>query len=274
MSSSTPNFPKLNNSNYSEWKDNMKAWLQRSGVWRIVIGEEVRPESNQTAELSAWWQRSDRAAGEMKLMVENDQRIHFQGVDDNPAQIWIKLATAHVSKRPAMRFNAYADFFAIRKREDESLTALMTRIDQNMQNIRNLRPTAFSISDMDDELVSMAMITSLPADYQSFRSSLLLLDQVDRSTLQEAFRNEEANRLRDQINSSTSQALSVSASSSSQIKRCTFCLRTGHLEEECFKRRAAMEQAQKPRPQRRAPNSNTESAGNASLRSTSLSPNS
>jgi hypothetical protein len=77
MSNSSPSFARLNNSNYNEWKDNMKAWLQRSGVWRIVNGEETKPGPDKPAELSAWLQRSDRAAGEMKLMVEPDQRTHF-----------------------------------------------------------------------------------------------------------------------------------------------------------------------------------------------------
>ena len=182
-----------------------------------------------------------------------------------------------------MRFNAYADFFAIRKREDESLTALMARIDQGMQNIHNLRPAAFSISDLDDELISMAMITSLPADYQSFRLSLLLLDQVDRSTLQEAFKNEEVNRLRDLSTSgaSVSQALAASTPSRSlSPKKCTFCGRNGHLKEECFKKRDAMEQARKPRPQRRGDSAkqatttdaahSAESIANASHHSTPL----
>ena len=171
-----------------------------------------------------------------------------------------------------MRFNAYADFFDIRKREDESLTTLMARIDQSMQNIRNLRPSTFSLTDLDDELIAMAMITALPHDYASFRSSLLLLDQVDHSTLQEAFRNEETNRLRDQntANSVVSPQALAASSSSPQVKKCTFCLRLGHLEDDCYKKKAAMEQARKPRP-RQAKNAMSasppmESAGNASLR--------
>src|SRR3954447_5914608 len=49
----------------------------------------------------------------------------------------------------------------------------MVRIDQAMQNIRNLRPSSFTVTELDDELQSMAMIRALPADYQSFRSSLI-----------------------------------------------------------------------------------------------------
>ena len=103
--------------------------------------------------------------------------------------------------------------------------ALMARIDQAMQNIRNLRPPIFSINDLDDELISMAMISALPQGYSLFHSSLLLLEQVDHATLQEAFRNEETNHLRDLNAANTvspSQAL-VSTSSHAQQKRCTFC---------------------------------------------------
>jgi hypothetical protein len=43
MSASLPDFPRLSDSNYNEWKVNMKASLQALGVWHVVTGERVKP---------------------------------------------------------------------------------------------------------------------------------------------------------------------------------------------------------------------------------------
>jgi hypothetical protein len=106
----------------------------------------------------------------------------------------------------------------------------MIRIDQAMQQIRNLHPKVFTLADLEDELQSMAMITCLPSEYDSFRSSLMLLDQIDKKTLQEAFRNEEINRLRSQNEDSSSSSTKALAASSSpsQSVICDFCGRPYH----------------------------------------------
>ncbi|EGN91310.1 hypothetical protein SERLA73DRAFT_19158, partial [Serpula lacrymans var. lacrymans S7.3] len=121
-------------------------------------------------------------------------RIHLDGIIDDPVKIWEKLAIVHVSKKPGTRFNAYDDFFSIRKKEDESLQSLMTRIDEGMHQIQNLRPTGFSLSELDHELTCMAMIRALPDQYAHFTSSLLLLGTLDKTQLRDAFLAEEVNR--------------------------------------------------------------------------------
>src|ERR1700738_3119325 len=160
MSNSIPDFSKLNDTNYREWKSNMKSTLQALGVWRIVTGERIKP-GDGTPELEKFWQDWDKAAGQLKMRVEHGQETHFEGYEDDPKEIWERLAAFHMSKKPAVRFNAYAELFSLSKKDDESLTSLMVRIDQAMQNIRNLRPATFTLSMLDDELQCMAMIRAL-----------------------------------------------------------------------------------------------------------------
>ena len=222
----------------------MKSALQAMGVWRIIIGDRVQPSPDNSADLERYHEQWDKAAGTLKLKVEHGQETHYQGYEDNPKEIWIRLEAAHVSKKPAMRFNAYSDLFSIRKRSDESLNSLMIRIDQAMQQIRDLRPKAFTLSDLEDELHSMAMISSLPAEYDSFRSSLMLLDQIDKKTLQETFRNEEINRIRSQNEVSSSVSSKALVSSSAQAVVCDFCSYSGHTLSQCYKYLAAQKKAQ------------------------------
>ena len=97
----------------------MKSALQALGVWRVVTGEKAKPDEKEP-EFEKYLQDSDKAAGLLKMKMEVGQITHFEGYEDDPKEIWMRLADFHISKKPALRFNAYADLFAITKREDES----------------------------------------------------------------------------------------------------------------------------------------------------------
>jgi len=186
------------------------------------------------------------------------------------------------------QFNAYDDLFSIRKQPDESLQALMNRIDESMRTISNLRPKDFNLAKLDEELVCMAMIRSLPEEYSHFSSSLLLLDSLDKTKLQNVFVTEELNRSRrpDVLSTSSSvDALKTSSPTSSQKsasfrrgkgpQKCDYCGRDNHISRRCYKRMDDLIQSsESPANANTASNSTTTSAqfaGNASLRSDPLS---
>ena len=60
--------------------------------------------------------------------------------------------------------------------------------------VKDLRPLAFTLDDLDSELGSMVLIRSLPEDYRSFISTIMLLPQFDYATVKDAFVMEEQNR--------------------------------------------------------------------------------
>jgi len=229
----------------------MKSSLQALGVWRVVTGERSRP-GPESGDLDKFLQDFDRAAGWLKMRVETSQMAHFEGFEDDPKEIWDRLGAAHVSKKPALRFNAYAELFSITKGTEETLTGLMGRIESAMQAIRSLRPDSFTVAELDDELQAMAMIRALPAEYQAFRSSLMLLDKIDKRTLQEAFKNEEIQRQQAENVSSASPARALAASTSGAkqntprprtLYNCDFCGRVGHTMDRCRQFAAAQREA-------------------------------
>ena len=132
-----------------------------------------------------------------------------------------------------------------------------------MIKVRNLCPDAFSLDDLDKELVAMTMIRALPDSYSSFASSLQLLDKLDKDTLQSAFVNEEALRNR----SSTSGSTALSASTPSAAVVCAFCGLLGHLIDSCHRFARAKEQAtqdaQEKKKQRNKGKSNAPATSNA-----------
>lgn len=88
----------LSNSNYPEWSGEMKAWLMRNGLWRLVSKREVKPSKED--DLTKWEAKAEKAAGEIYLLVENDQRVHFRGHEEDPIKMWELLEAAHLSKKP------------------------------------------------------------------------------------------------------------------------------------------------------------------------------
>ena len=237
MSSSIPLFDKLNSNNSNTWNGDMEAWFHAQALWRIVSGVSkpptvsATPKEGEEDKLEAWQLKADKAAGIMWLMVDNTQRVHFRGIKDDPVKMWGALKEVHMQKRPGTRFNAYDDLFSIRKREEEDLQSLINRVDDALHRIRDLRSTAFTLDKLDDELGAMALIRALPEDYNSFVSSLLLKDDLDKAAVQIAFVREDNQRRRRQ-EESPAIGTALATSSSSSIT-CAFCGSSGHSQDVC-----------------------------------------
>jgi hypothetical protein len=274
-SSSSPSFPKLNDSNYEQWRDSMTAWLKKAKVWRIVEGTRNRP-AKEEAEIRIFEDDWDRAVGELLLWIEDGQKTHVKGVEDDPKKIWEKLKDAHTSKRPLVRFNAYDDFFSIKMKEGETMQQVAGRVDEAMQRIQTLRPTPFTIDQLDKELTVFGMISALPKEtYSGFISSLLLLDKLEKSTVLEAFRNEQTQRDRSNESSSSDQVLVskqvAKAALATASDPCAVCKGTNHTTDRCFTfnrfKKWDKERREKERKGHSAQKADvaTESAGSASL---------
>ncbi|KAJ8585170.1 hypothetical protein M405DRAFT_825561 [Rhizopogon salebrosus TDB-379] len=166
---------KLTSSNYPTWKGEMKAYLRVKGLWLLVNGSET----------PKWDVKADKAAGELYLACSVEQRMHIDAVQDDPVKIWTTLAFIHLEQCPGARFNAWDNFFSIRKQPGKSLSTLIARIEDGMSKLKELRPTggksAYTIEDLDAELICMTMVLSLGEEYSHLVSSLMLLKSLDKS---------------------------------------------------------------------------------------------
>jgi gag-polypeptide of LTR copia-type len=269
-SESSLKFKHLNNLNYIEWSGNMKAWLMKLGYWRLVCGKEPKP--SEAASLDKWEIKAEKAAAEIYLAVENDQRAHIRGMEEDPIGMWKKLSTIHLQQKPGARFNAYDDLFTIRKKEDESLLDLGVRIDQAMGTIQNLRPKDFTIDKLDEELQCMALIRALPEEYAHLTATLLLMDTLDKDKVVQAFRSEELNRQR-KVKEEVNRARTFKPRKFFKGVYCNGCEKEGHIVAYCPDRRNNREnrggnqakRAEGGETSQSKVETVTESAGNASI---------
>jgi len=213
--------------------------LLATGTARIALGTEAAPTLDTTnatstaassAAVNLFNQRSDRAAGEIYLWLDEGNKTHIDAIRDDPAVMWTKLKEIHSKSAPNAHFNSLSDLFNIRKKDDESLMDLATRAEGLMQRVKALcpissptstststspSPAAYTLETLDDELTIMAMIHALPREeYSSFISSLT---NLTKTAVLEAFRTEETQR-QGEIKDSAS-----AAAAAARIIACYLC---------------------------------------------------
>lgn len=177
--------------------------------------------------------------------------------------MWEALEKVHLPKRPGARFHAYDNLLGIQKEPDKDLSGLIKRVDDAINLARDLRPANFTMDDLDGELVSMALIRSLPEEFKTFRSSLFLLPQLNRDTVAEAFLLEEADE-KHRKQAAEAQALALKAAMAANAATsvvpsvvaeslfCDWCKRAGHSTKDCRTMARIQEQEQKCRQASRA----------------------
>ncbi|MGH7240483.1 MAG: hypothetical protein ACREHG_10545, partial [Candidatus Saccharimonadales bacterium] len=71
------------------------------GLARLVTGFEEKPTGpGKETDTAAWQSRADKAAAALYLALEDSQRCHIIGIEDDPIKIWSKLSEVHIQKCP------------------------------------------------------------------------------------------------------------------------------------------------------------------------------
>jgi len=243
----------------------MRAWLIRNELWKLVWGKLPQPTEGAD-EILKWETKAEKAAGEIYLLVESDQRVHFRGHEDDPIKMWQLLEAAHLLKKPGAHFNAYNDLFSIRKQDSESLVDLGVRIEKAMQAIQNLWPVGFTIEQLDNELQCMALIHALFDEFHHLASTLLLVDKLDKAMILQAFRSKELNQQHNAESVNKARAFGKGASIADIT--CYICKKKRHTTHNCAALKAKLEKKKKAEGAKKAEGEKaaavTEFAGQAS----------
>ena len=99
---SISSIPALTSENYRLWADDMKAWLQLNGLWRLVSGSEKKPAGKPEVldakgnvltaavppdedKLERWEIKAERASGALKTATSHELRVLIRDCEDNPS---------------------------------------------------------------------------------------------------------------------------------------------------------------------------------------------
>lgn len=233
----------------------MESYLKTRREWSAVTGdilepvfaEKDKPTREERQEHQRWKETRQSAAGTIHLCIDDSQKNHVRDCRDDPKKMWDKLKEIHQQQKAGPRFGAYDAFFNIRKEDDESLVTYTARVSRAMSIVKSLRPTGFTIEQLDEELMCMNTIRGLPSQFSSFVDSLFLIDKLDFSSLQAALHNHESQA---QLREATGPAAAMRASAkmppagkTSPKVTCTWCKRPGHSED-CYSKRSSKQRDQ------------------------------
>jgi transposase InsO family protein len=267
------NIPILAKDNYLSWKRLITGYFLTINAAEIVQGTETRPGPGSSLEAARedWDKRNRQAAGAIQLTIDDTNAIHTTGLETDAAGQWKKLEEIHNTKTAGTRFNAMDALFSIRMEPGEDLRSLITRVTAAMQRVKSLRPgttaptghtlsggtpSTYTIETLDNELVIMTLLRALPQDYQHVRSALLIQPSLTLDTVRDAFIAEDNQRQRGAQEAipalkaftyqpkyhasahspNTSAPKSDTKPPTTPGATCTYCFRTGHTEEQCFKK--------------------------------------
>ena len=193
------------------------------------------------------------------LHITLDQRVHIREHHNNPITAWKALKDLFVQQKAGTRFVAYDEFFSIRKCPEESLTALSARVEHVMARIKELHPSTFDLTKLDDKLTCMALIHSLGPDHTDFIFSLALLMDLDKDKVKAAFQTEDINRrpCPDMAAAMTSALSATTTTTSCKYNLslpCTFCEKCSHCVCKCFALQHAKTAYKTFKGKRRKPN--------------------
>jgi viroplasmin and RNaseH domain-containing protein len=222
----------LQEDNYLEWRRDIRAMLRGIDALGIVDGTHKLAEGAGAAEIEKWRALSNKAASLILRSLSSNQYV-FINEEDSASDMWTKLEAAHNKKLPAVRFNAYNELFNIRKSTDETLTSLMTKVENTMARIKSLRPSGYTIEKLDDELAALALLRALPESDSDWTSSLLLGEDITFEKVKTSFATQE----------NLQKSRGEESAAKAQTSPCTFCGGLTHIEETCYAKQNASKAA-------------------------------
>ncbi|KAF9263874.1 hypothetical protein L218DRAFT_808190, partial [Marasmius fiardii PR-910] len=132
---------------------------------------------------------------------------HVRNIQDDPQAIFDTLKSIHIQQKTRNRWNALNDLLSIQKLPDETLPSLSSHVNTALTCLQQLTPTTiarptamvtgssetpYTLQDLYNNLEAMALVCSLPEDYDNFISLLLILDHLTVKEIKSAFHNEES----------------------------------------------------------------------------------
>ena len=240
---------KLDNkgTNFTVWKYRISRILIQRGLWRIVAGVEPCPDSSQDPTGYADWLSRDEDAVTQITLTLSDEPLSGVMHLDTSVEVWDKLTSTYEGKGKQTVASLIGELFRDTL-SDES--PLQPQLDA-MLHKKHLLATLGQ--PLDDSLVAIAMVISLPPTYSTLRTILmssdttLSTDKVVTSVL-----DQEKLLATEVKHSAFAARLSKGAPKpdsksgggkkpKSDKPKCAHCKKLGHKKEECRKLKAELE---------------------------------
>ncbi|KIK12904.1 hypothetical protein PISMIDRAFT_18377 [Pisolithus microcarpus 441] len=224
-------------SNFQTWKYRVEMILDVRGLWDIVGGTSTTaPDPNADPAGHAEWLLKDKEARAQITLTLKDEPLSGVLHATTAAQVWTKLCQRYEGKGKQTIAYLIGELFRGTLSDDSPMESQLNSMRQKAHILKSLG------QPLDDSLIAIAMVISLPSSYATLRMILMSTDDklsVDAVISQVLI--EEKSQKATTGQSALTEKMSGQQRKAKDEKRklkCTYCKKTGHIEEDCRRKKA------------------------------------
>ena len=166
----------LTKENFDTWQIQVEALLTKNDTWGYVSGELPAPsvtagDPSSNASLATWKAMDKKARSDIILSISPSELKTIKHCETS-REIWLKLETIHASKGPARKATLLKQLTLHKMQEGEDVRAHM---DSYFDTVDKL--AAMNV-EINQDLLSILMLQSLPAGYENFRCAMETRDEL------------------------------------------------------------------------------------------------
>lgn len=236
--SNSINIERFDGVNFTNWKTKVQLVLMQHKVWRLVKGSEPKPEGLQTSpQVIAWNDKNDQALAIIGHAL-GDNYIHHLNLEETADQVWQHLINELGTDLSNNVLFLKQYFYKMNIANASSLKEHLNAISITIQQLSALK------CPPDDNDKKAILLNSLEdhAEYADVLGGLrtsreMRYEEVVAHILDHERRRLQTSHMEDRI--MVARAHSTKASStraSTSTLHCTYCKKTGHTGNRCFKR--------------------------------------
>lgn len=233
--------------NFTMWRYRVEMVLRVRKLWRIVTGDEPKPGESEPDQLADWSERDQEAKAQVTLTLANEPLsgvLHATSAKD----VWDKLLERYEGRGKQTIAYLISELFRATLSDESDLEPQLNAMRQKATTLRTLGQT------LDDALVAIAIIISLPESYSVLRTILmstddkLTTDKVIAQILTEERARREAGRqhayaakLSGNAPPPKSKGKKSKKAAATSGPTCTYCKKPNHTEDVCRKKKRDQE---------------------------------
>lgn len=158
-------------SNFQTWKYRVEMILDVRGLWDIVGGmSTTAPDPNADPAGHAEWLLKDKEARAQITLTLKDEPLSGVLHATTAAQVWTKLCQRYEGKGKQTIAYLIGELFRGTLSDDSPMESQLNSMRQKAHILKSLG------QPLDDSLIAIAMVISLPSSYATLRTILMSTD--------------------------------------------------------------------------------------------------